>query len=54
MNTSELDARARRIILIVAILNLAGCLGEAILAFTIGSASLLADAADPGDLGIAR
>lgn len=46
VNAPELDARARRIILIVALLNLAGCLGEAILAFAIGSASLLADAAD--------
>lgn len=46
VNRPELDARARRIILIVALLNLAGFLGEAILAFAIGSASLLADAAD--------
>ncbi|SHV67833.1 Predicted Co/Zn/Cd cation transporters [Mycobacteroides abscessus subsp. abscessus] len=46
VNAPELDTRARRIIQIVALLNLAGCLGEAILAFAIGSASLLADAAD--------
>lgn len=46
MSVTEFGPRARRIILIVALLNLAGCLGEALLAFAIGSASLLADAAD--------
>lgn len=46
MNVTELGSRARRVILVVALLNLAGCLGEAILAFAISSASLLADAAD--------
>lgn len=46
VTASSLDARARKIVLVVALLNLAGCLAEVIVASIIGSASLFADAAD--------
>lgn len=46
ITSSSLDSRARRLVLIVALLNLAGCLVEGALGVHAGSASLLADAAD--------
>ncbi|MDO5035137.1 MAG: cation transporter [Actinomycetaceae bacterium] len=46
LTASSLDARARRIVAWVAALNLAGFFGELIIAMSIGSAALLADAAD--------
>ena len=46
VTSSSLTARARKIVLIVALLNLAGCLAEVVVASVIGSASLFADAAD--------
>lgn len=46
LNAENLTARMRRIVLIVALLNLAGMIGEVIVASIIGSVSLFADAAD--------
>lgn len=46
MESSGLTARARRIVAIVAVLNLVAAVGEAAVAGLIGSASLFADAAD--------
>lgn len=46
IHASSLTAKARKIVLVVALLNLAGCLVEIVIASIIGSASLFADAAD--------
>lgn len=46
LTASRLGARARRLVAIVAGLNLLGMLIEIVVAFLIGSASLFADAAD--------
>ena len=46
LSSSSLSHSARRIVAIVAVLNLLGCLVEAFIAARIGSAALLADAAD--------
>lgn len=46
LHSSNLTDKARKIVIAVALLNLAGFLGEAIVAAIIGSASLFADAAD--------
>ena len=46
LNAANLTTRMRRIVLAVALLNLAGMVGEVIVASVIGSVSLFADAAD--------
>lgn len=46
LHASSLTANARKIVLVVAVLNLLGCLVEVAIAASIGAASLFADAAD--------